>query len=79
MSEGRRKEEKEYVLLTVDLHPSVNTRYKILTKQHRLYEKCMTSRSKLTSKADRQTSQGSVSELNKCVCVLGCGTGLQGK
>lgn len=58
--------------LTVDLHQSVNTRHKILNKQNRLYEKFMTSHRKLTSKADRQTSEGSVSELNKCMCAGVC-------
>lgn len=60
--EVRRKEEREHELLPVQLLLSVNTTYKIFTKKHRLYEKCMTSRSRLTSAADRQTSQGSVSE-----------------
>lgn len=67
-------EEREQQLLTVDSHSSVNTRYEVLTYQHRLYEKCMTSRPELTSEADRQTSRGSVSELSKCmwVCVRVC-------
>ena len=76
-------EEREQQLLTVDSHSSVNTRYEVLTDQHRLYEKCMTSRPELTSEADRRTSRGSVSELRACecvcMCVSGCGSGLQGK
>lgn len=64
---GGRREERELQLLTGDSHSPVNTRYEILTEQRRLYEKCMTSCSELTSQADRGRSRGLVSELSKCV------------
>lgn len=55
-------------LLTAGSGSPVNTRYEILTKQLRLYEKCTTSRDKLTSEADGGRRQGLVADWSVCVC-----------
>lgn len=69
----------EISLRTVGSGLPVNSRYEILTKQLRLYEKCTTTSDELTSEADRGRRQGLVSDWSVCVCVLGCGCTLQRK
>lgn len=49
-------------LLTVGSGSPVNSRYEILTKQLRLYEKCRTSREELTGEADGGRKEGLVAD-----------------
>lgn len=56
----------------MDSHPTVNSKYEILTKQCRLYEKCMTSRSELTSQEDKPGLGEWIKQVCICVCAGVC-------